>query len=293
MGVPSVHVDPPGRMNMIQAIWNRSIPWYIRDLSGSSIWLFTLRQYYRKVLALEYRRTLPGTLFGRLRTVMVRMKTQPIASTPQGRMQTAGRTLTRRNPKQQRSRQTVDYVLEAVPVVVKRHGAQALTTNRIAEAAGVSVGSLYQYFPNKRAIFTALYDRHVEEVQRIIEQTMTDCATAPLDDFARELVLGLVNAHTEVPELHDVVTSAVPLGALGFKNALHQTFGQAISRAEDPERYSLDTTERMLFVLPGMVESLVHGGARAKLSHDGAKGEAVRAVQVYMNSFQRGALRYY
>ena len=113
-------------------------------------------------------------------------------------MQTAGRTLTRRKPKQQRSRQTVDYVLEAVPVVVKRHGAQALTTNRIAEAAGVSVGSLYQYFPDKRAIFTALHDRHVDEVQRIIEQTMTDCATAPLDDFARELVLGLVNAHTEV-----------------------------------------------------------------------------------------------
>ena len=75
MGVPSVHVDPPGRMNMIQAIWNPSIPWYIRELSGSSIWLFTLRQCYRKVLALEYRRTLPGTLFGRLRTVMVRMKT--------------------------------------------------------------------------------------------------------------------------------------------------------------------------------------------------------------------------
>ena len=178
-------------------------------------------------------------------------------------MQTAGRTFTRRNPKQQRSRQTLDFVLEAVPVVVKRHGAQALTTNRIAEAAGVSVGSLYQYLPNKRAIFTALYDQHVDEVRRIIKQTMTDCASATLDEFARELVLGLVNAHTEVPELHDVVTSAVPLSALGFKSALHQTFGQAISRADDPERYSLDATERMLFVLPGMVKSLVHGGARA------------------------------
>jgi AcrR family transcriptional regulator len=224
---------------------------------------------------------------------MVRAETPPIDRTPQGKMQTAERTLTRRNPKQQRSRQTVDFVLEAVPVVVKRHGAQALTTNRIAETAGVSVGSLYQYFPNKRAIFTALYDRHVDEVQRIIKQTMADFASAPLDEFARELVLGLVNAHTEVPELHDVVTSAVPLSALGFKNALHRTFGQAISSADDPERYSLDATERMLFVLPGMVESLVHGGARANLSRDGAKGEAIRTVQVYMNSFQRDALKYY
>ena len=52
-------------------------------------------------------------------------------------MTTAERTLTRRGPKQQRSRQTVDDVLEAVELVVKRHGTQAITTNRIAEAAGV------------------------------------------------------------------------------------------------------------------------------------------------------------
>ena len=62
-------------------------------------------------------------------------------------MTTAESTLTRREPKQQRSRRTVDDVLEAVQLVVKRHGTQAITTNRIAEAAGVSVGSLYQYFP--------------------------------------------------------------------------------------------------------------------------------------------------
>ncbi|RUW45874.1 TetR/AcrR family transcriptional regulator [Mesorhizobium sp. M8A.F.Ca.ET.021.01.1.1] len=224
---------------------------------------------------------------------MIRTEARPSDHTQQGGMQTAGRTLTRRTPKQQRSRQTVDVVLEAVQLVAKRHGTLAITTNRIAEAAGVSVGSLYQYFPDKRAIFTALHDRHVDEVRRVIKQTITDCASASLEEFARELVLGLVNAHAETAELHDVVASAVPHSALGFKNALHQTFGQVLSRAEDPERYSLDETERMLFVLPRMVEALVHGGQHAPLSRDGARSEAIRTVLVYVNSFQGSAPKDY
>jgi AcrR family transcriptional regulator len=201
-------------------------------------------------------------------------------------MTTAKGTSTRREPKQQRSRQTVDCVLEAVRLVVKRHGTQAITTNRIAEAAGVSVGSLYQYFPDKRAIFTALHDRHVDDVRQVIEQTTAAYASAPLQEFTRELVRGLVNVHADAAELHEIVSSAVPEGALGFKNALHHTFGRVLSCA-DQKRYSLDETERMLFVLPGMVESLVHGAvhqARA-LSCDIARSEAIRTVLVYVNSF--------
>jgi AcrR family transcriptional regulator len=203
-------------------------------------------------------------------------------------MTTAERTPTRRKPKQQRSRQTVDDVLEAVQLVVKRHGTQAITTNRIAEAAGVSVGSLYQYFPDKRAIFTALHDRHIDDVRQVIEQTTTACASAPLEEFTRELVQGLVNVHAEGPELHEIVSSTVPDSALGFKTALRHTFGRVLSRA-DQDRYSPDETERMLFVLPRMVESLVHGAAhqaRAALSRDSARSEAIRTVLVYVNSFQ-------
>ena len=59
----------------------------------------------------------------------------------------------------------MEDVLAAVPVVVKRHGAASVTTNRIAEVAGVSIGSLYQYFPDKRSVFSALHERHVEDVR--------------------------------------------------------------------------------------------------------------------------------
>lgn len=210
-------------------------------------------------------------------------------------MTTAESTLTRREPKQQRSRRTVDDVLEAVQLVVKRHGTRAITTNRIAEAAGVSVGSLYQYFPDKRAIFSAIHDRHVADVRHVIEQTTAACAPTSLEEFARELLHGLVNVHAEIAELHEVVSSAVPESALGFRSALHHTFGRVLSPA-DQDRYSVDETERMLFVLPRMVESLVHGAAhqaRTALSRDGATSEAIRTVLLYVNSFQGSAPKHY
>lgn len=58
----------------------------------------------------------------------------------------------RRKPRQSRSRATVDAILQATAQVLVRDGYQKATTNRIAERAGVSVGTLYQYFPNKDAL---------------------------------------------------------------------------------------------------------------------------------------------
>ena len=201
----------------------------------------------------------------------------------------------RRKPKQQRSRQTVEAVLEAVQRVLARHGCEAITTNRVAEAAGVSIGSLYEYFPDKQAIFAALHDRHVDEVRHVIERTMADCASASLKDFTRELVEGLANVHAEDAELHEIVSAAVPEGAHAFKSALQVTFEQVISPAEQ-DRYTSDETKRMLFVLPHMVEALVHGVAHQKqavISRDLAKDEAIRTVLLYLNSCQGGHPSHY
>jgi len=210
-------------------------------------------------------------------------------------MKTNDTVLARREPKQRRSRQTVEAVLDAVQRVVKLHGAEAVTTNRIAEAAGVSIGSLYQYFPDKQAIFTALYDRHVDEVRQVIQRTMADCTSASVEDFTRELVEGLAIVHTEDAEVHEIFSSAVPEGGHGFKSALQAVFEQVISRAEQ-DRYPPDGAKRMLFVLPHMVEALVHGVAhqnRAVISPNAAKDEAIRTVLVYLNSCQGGHPSHY
>src|SRR5688572_23455294 len=158
----------------------------------------------------------------------------------------------RREPRQQRSRQTVDAVLDAVTLVLKRHGPDAVTTNRIAEAAGVSIGSLYQYFPDKQAIYRALHQRHVNEVRLVIERALGERASGSLEDFARALVQGLADVHAADPELHQLVTALVPEGPAGFRAALRDTFEQVIAPGDDE-------TKRMLFVLPNLIESLVHG----------------------------------
>ena len=71
----------------------------------------------------------------------------------------------RRRPSQARSRSKVEYLLEAAAQVFRAEGYSA-TTNRIAERAGVSIGTLYEYFPNKEALLLALADRHVTEAER-------------------------------------------------------------------------------------------------------------------------------
>ena len=68
----------------------------------------------------------------------------------------------RKEPRHERARATVDAILMAAAHILRTEGSEAATTNRIAELAGVSIGSLYQYFPNKQAVVGALRERHAE-----------------------------------------------------------------------------------------------------------------------------------
>jgi AcrR family transcriptional regulator len=185
----------------------------------------------------------------------------------------------RRAPRQERSRQTVDAVLDAVTLVLKRHGPDAVTTNRICKAAGVSIGSLYQYFPDKQSIYAALHQRHVDEVSGVIERALAEHASGSIEEFARTLVNGLADVHTADPALHQLVTALVPEGPAGFRAALHETFEQVIAPTDE-------RAKRMLFVLPNLIESLVHALAQPSsvISIESAKEEAVRTVLLYLET---------
>lgn len=78
----------------------------------------------------------------------------------------------RKQPKQSRSVATVDAVLEATAHILENEGLSALNTNRIAEKAGVSVGSLYQYFPTKEAILTEIIRRKRERLVSAVESAL-------------------------------------------------------------------------------------------------------------------------
>lgn len=84
----------------------------------------------------------------------------------------------RRNPSQLRSKQTIDTIFQATAHIVGREGEAALTTNKIAAKAGFSVGTLYQYFPTKEAILTAMIHR---ERQRVIDEIAGFFENAPVN----------------------------------------------------------------------------------------------------------------
>lgn len=95
----------------------------------------------------------------------------------------------RKRPVQQRSQRLVDALVEAAGQVVAEHGLNALTTVRVAERAGVSVGSLYQYFQNKDALLAALVDR----MNRELGQAVHAAAPTLIDADPRTLVRGLLD----------------------------------------------------------------------------------------------------
>lgn len=194
----------------------------------------------------------------------------------------------RRRPQQRRARQTVEAILDAVVRILKREGFQAITTNRVAEVAGVSIGSLYQYFPDRAAIFAALHERHIEEIDRLFAASFIEHAGSPLDQLIRALVDAMIEAHATDPELYDLLSTQVPHrkgGSKDFSVRLHGAFLLAISSAA-PElrKRGLD---KVVFVVTHMVEALCHGAVLrrpAGLSLENAKAEITKAVLAYLRA---------
>lgn len=117
----------------------------------------------------------------------------------------------RKTPRQQRSRETVEVVLEGAAQVFDREGITA-TTNRIAERAGVSIGTVYQYFPNKEALLLALADRHLTTMREQLTAAFNEIEDRHCGwDQAAELIARAVaEAHTERPALHRVLHAYTP-----------------------------------------------------------------------------------
>ena len=201
----------------------------------------------------------------------------------------AARTSVRRRPKQRRARQTVEAVLDAVVRLLKRDGSKAITTNRIAEVAGVSIGSVYQYFPDKRAIFTALHQRHIDQIDRMVQTKLVEHAASSIEELVRAMVEAMVEAHAIDPELYELLMTEVPHRADGtrdFAVRLHGAFLLAISsRAHElKKRRDLD---KVVFVVTHMVEALSHGAVLrrpARMSLKDAKEEVVRAILAYLHA---------
>jgi len=116
----------------------------------------------------------------------------------------------RKTARQQRSRATVDALLEATADILIRHGYARLTTNRIAERAGVNIASLYQYFPGKEALVAELRRRHGAEQRRAVRRVLSERRGRGFKATLRALVSTGIAAHAVSPALHRVFTEELP-----------------------------------------------------------------------------------
>ncbi|MBX8498504.1 TetR/AcrR family transcriptional regulator [Pseudomonas lijiangensis] len=117
----------------------------------------------------------------------------------------------RKVPAQARSRATVDAIVQAATYILTRVGWEGLTTNAIAERAGVNIGSLYQFFPNKEAVIAELQRRHVAATRSDLLEALKELPQKPsLRDALTLIVEMLVNEHSVAPAVHKAIHEELP-----------------------------------------------------------------------------------
>jgi AcrR family transcriptional regulator len=195
----------------------------------------------------------------------------------------------RKEPQQQRAQVTIEALLDAAAHILGTRGWAGLTTNAVAELAGVSIGSLYQYFPNKLAVIEAVRRRHFEQVLGVL-RAAADIRT-PRQRRIAALVDGMIAIHSRHPAAHRVLLEESPRGA--DLRGMHDRFAEQCRRGYEALfrancRAADDEVSVGALILAGAVAGAVHEAA-----HRGVLASAVfrRAFITLVGSFLSNAVR--
>jgi AcrR family transcriptional regulator len=146
--------------------------------------------------------------------------------------------------------------------VLVRDGYDALSTNRVAKEAGVSVGSLYQYFPGKEALVAAVMEQYASRLQENIAARMANAPpAATAEDVATEMIRAMLVAQQSEPRLHRALVEQVPrIGALRRLHELFTNYERLVEAwlLENVERIEVKDAKMAAFVLVAAVEGLVN-----------------------------------
>jgi AcrR family transcriptional regulator len=216
------------------------------------------------------------------------MVATPSKSTP--KRSPAGRapTVARRSPSQARAQDTVDALLIATKTLLIRGGVEAATTNAVAKLAGVSIGSLYQYFPSREALIAELSRRHVASVLRLLFGEIDALLGTSIHVGARRLIKLMIDIHRQDPELHAAIEASHP--GLGARAQLMQMDEQVMSMARaylERHRAELVVTDldRASFVVVTTVEALTHDACLKRpdlLENDAMVDDITRLILGYL-----------
>ena len=197
----------------------------------------------------------------------------------------------RRTPKQARSRATVDAILDATARVLTEAGYAGANTNRIAATAGVSIGSLYQFFPSKEALVTALRRRHAQQMRDMVREMVGAIAGMPLAAAVPRFVHAVFAAHLIDPALHRVLDQEVPRPDLADgREDIDADFRATIRAVLALHRAEIlpDDLDIASLILVRMVDALVHAAVLVRPA--GIDAQAVeREIATVILRYLQGA----
>jgi len=172
----------------------------------------------------------------------------------------------RKTPVQARSTVTVEAISEATIQILLTHGADRLTTTRVADRAGVSVGTLYQYYPNKQSLLSSVLENHLNTVAAAVERACEQACNKLLADMMREMVEAFVDIKIERADI-SVALYRVSADVGGpelvkkMSQRLHRTIERMIGTAPDlesnPDTFAI---EMMLAAMSGAMRSVLEAG---------------------------------
>jgi AcrR family transcriptional regulator len=194
----------------------------------------------------------------------------------------------RRMPQQGRALTTIELIFEATARILQRGGEAALNTNAVAEQAGISIGTLYQYFPNKEAIMVAMARRLLESDRLAVMKAISGALDDPDAKAARIAINKLINLSRTNPKVRRIITQT--LVAQGFGDELAkpvQEITQMLAARADRilPRRTAPISPVTLFVLTRAVIGVIRAAAHEESPFLGTtefEEELVRLVEGYL-----------
>jgi len=197
----------------------------------------------------------------------------------------------RKLPTQERAAATVAAILGAVERVLEKHGPAGLTTNRVAEIAGVSVGTLYQYYPNKEALVGTVIERYVEQTFAMCRAAMAAGEGVPIGTLVDRVAEALAAAYRVQRPIHRWLIDLRSAAAYQerFRAALDE-FVEEITRflaARDDVRFP-DPRAAAFLLVHGIEGIIAAAGARSDvLDIPELTREGARMIRAYIDAHSK------
>jgi AcrR family transcriptional regulator len=164
----------------------------------------------------------------------------------------------RKIPAQARSRATVDAIIQAATYILTEAGWEGLTTNAIAERAGVNIGSLYQFFPNKEAVIAELQRRHTVATHAELHRTLGFLPEQPSLREALTVVIDMIIVeHRVAPAVHKAITEELPRTLRCMPEEKEQLRRQILESLE-PFMRNVPDPDLAIYMTSVAAEAIIH-----------------------------------